>query len=89
MPRVRTSLIVAALATGSFAAPAIASNSHTQPKGPPLFSGNPASVAAHNQQVVGNGASVLHCNSPANGGSAGVFVANKNGSHDNNPGQSC
>jgi hypothetical protein len=80
-------LAVLAASTLAGAAPAIATNSRTQPKGPPQYSGNPASVPGQN--VVGNGAAVLHCNSPANGGSPGVTVDNKNGFHNNNPGQSC
>jgi hypothetical protein len=80
-------LAAAGVLTLASAAPAIATNSRTQPPGPPQYSGNPASVPG--QIVVGNGAAVLHCNSPANGGSAGVSVDNKNGFHDNNPGQVC
>jgi len=80
-------LVALGASTLAVAAPAVASNSGTQPKGPPLFSGNPASIA--NTHLTGNGAFVLHCISPADGGSAGVFLVNKNGTHNNNPGASC
>lgn len=89
---IATRKAAAGLAAGALtlagAAPAIASNTGEQPQGPPLWTGNPASISS-GPSFTPNGALVLHCISPANGGSAGVALYNATGYHVHNPGDSC